>query len=177
MAYEEFQVRVPIWDLSTAEGDSEETGSLFEILNVTRMKTSLRAKYDSYYDDTVAGPWGRTRGPWGRVGRGDLRMFLSNTDDDTFIAVDMFDEATDQMNTVSLEVRAQACSALQVCALMQSIRAGAEVASDLLQGNLGIKETLAFGNFPRHVKNHMSTALQHIQVYKNGKLLCSSNSP
>ena len=173
MGYQEFKLTVPIWDLSDESGerDSADVTALFALLDVTPPRTTLDDLYDSFFDSSAVRGY-----PYGRIGRGDLCMFLSNTNDETFIAFDMFNEATDQMNGVSIQVRAPERHADEIRRLMQSIRTGAEAASALLHGDLGLQAELALGNFPRRVKNHDAEVLQDVQVFKDGQLLHSSKA-
>ena len=155
--YREFKLRVAIWDISDHDGDSIQIESLFAILSVTPHESSLARLYDSFYDYSAA----RYNGdPYGRIGRGDLLIFTHDVDDDCFISIDMFDEATDQMNTIEIALRTPNDRANDIEQILQSIRSSAEVASALLQGDLGLKESLAIENFPRTVPNSDTDAIQ-----------------
>lgn len=174
MTFREFKLRVPVWDISDDDdGDCAAIGSLFAILSVTPPKTSLARLYDSFYDHSAARYVGD---PYGRIGRGDVLIFVSDADNDCLIAIDMFDEATDQMNTIEIEIRAPDDRANEIEQILQSIRSSAEVASALLQGNLGIKESLAIENFPRRVPNHDTEAVQQAQVFRGGCLIHATSS-
>ncbi|MBM81646.1 MAG: hypothetical protein CMJ78_13790 [Planctomycetaceae bacterium] len=171
--YREFKLRVPIWDISDDDGDSTNTESLFAILSVTPHHTSLAQLYDSFHDYSAARDDGD---PYGRIGRGDLFIFTSDVDDDCFIAIDMFDEATDQMNTIEIAIRTPEDRANNIEQILQSIRSSAEVATALLQGDLGLKESLTIENFPRIIPNHDTEAVQQAQVYRGGCLIHTTES-
>jgi len=174
MTYSEFKLRVPIHDISDDDdGDSAAIGRLFAILSVTPAETSLARLYHSFYDYSAA----RYNGdPYGRIGRGDVLIFTSDADNDCFIAFDMFDEATDQMNTIGIEIRGPDDRANEIEQILKSIRSSAQVASALLQGNLGIRESLAIENFPRRVPNHNTEAIQQARVFQGGCLIHATGS-
>ncbi|QDT99263.1 MBL fold metallo-hydrolase [Gimesia aquarii] len=168
LAYREFKLGVPIWDISDDDCDSPLIRTLFTILSVTPLKTSLLNNYDSFYDYSAA----RYNGdPNARCGRGDILIFVSDSDDNSFIAIDMFEEATDSMNLIGIEICAPQTCADEIAGIMQSIRSSAEVSTALLDGNLGLREDLAIDNFPRLVPNHDTEVLQHAQVYRGGSLI------
>ena len=174
MTYCEFKLGVPIWDISDDEdGDSPAIRSLFNLLSITPPETSLDSLYDSFYDYSTAKYMGD---PWGRIGRGDVLIFFSDTDVNTFIAIDMFNEATDQMSIIGIEVCASRDCMAEIKKILQSIRSSAEVASVLLAGNLGLREELTVNKFPRLVQNHDTEVLQHAQVFQGGKLTHDTRS-
>lgn len=168
--YCEYRLRVPIWDISDdVVGDSDAIRSLFATLNVPPPEAPLHLLYEQFYDYTAAPPYGRK-------GRGDVLIFASDVDDACFIAIDMFDEVTDQMNTVGIELRVRRDCAEKVRGLLQSIRSSAEVSSVLLEGELGIIESLAPENFPRQVQGHDGVAMQHAQFFRSGCLVYATSS-
>jgi len=169
MPYHEFKLRVPIWDISNHdEGNTPAIRSLFSLLSVTPPNSSLASLYNSFYDNSAAEHIGD---PAGRFGRGVVLIFISETDENSFIAIDMFLEATDQMNTVEIGICAPESCANEVAAIMKSIRLSAEVASALLEGNLGMRGTLSRNGFPRVVTNHKTEVIQHAQFFRGGKLI------
>ncbi|WP_145370846.1 hypothetical protein [Maioricimonas rarisocia] len=172
--YREFKLRVPIWDISDDDdGDCSDIASVFAILSVTPPETPLARLYDSFYDVSAA----RYNGdPHGRIGRGDVLIFLSDADDECFIAIDLFDEDTDQMNTIGIGLRAPSDRAQEIERHLQSIRSSAEVASALLQGDLGIKDSHSVEHFPRVVPNHDTEAVQHAQFFRGGCLIHATSS-
>jgi len=166
MNYVEFRLTVPIFDLGGENSkDCAEICAICEELGVTRLEQSLDEQYHSIYDYACARYPGD---PSGRIGRGDIRVVLADLDDQTFLSVDMFAEATDQMNTVELGVRCAESHVARVSTLLGAIRNEAEVCSALLQGNLGLAEKLQPGNFPRQVNNNGNIALQHVTIYRGG---------
>ncbi|WP_442483455.1 hypothetical protein [Aeoliella sp. SH292] len=168
--YCEFKLRVPIGDISDDTfGDIDVIRSLFATLYVTPPEASLDRLYEQFYDYTAAHPNGRK-------GRGDVLIFASDADDECFMAIDMFDDVTDQMNTVGIELRVPRDCADKVRGLLQSIRSSAEVSSALLEGDLGIKESLAAENFPRHVQGHGGVTIQHAQFFRRGCLVYATSS-
>ena len=174
VAYREFKLRVPIGDISDDEdGDSAAVRSLFAILSVTPPDTPLVCLYDSFYDHSAARYPGD---PCGRIGRGEVLIFSGDTDDECFIAIDMFHEATDQMNTIAIALRGPKRCAREIVRVLESVRSSAEVASAVLQGNLGIKEAFAIENFPRLVANCDTEVLQHAQVFRGGCLVQATGS-
>jgi hypothetical protein len=169
MEYREFKLRVPIWDISdAADGDSAAMRSLFRQLSVTPPDRSLASLYDSFYDYSAAQYSGD---PHGRIGRGDVLIFVSDADDLSFIAIDMFDEASDQMNTVGIKICAPDVCGDEIARILESIKSTAEVSSALLQGSLGLQESLSIQNFPRLVQSHDTEVLQHAQVFRGGRLI------
>ena len=174
MTYREFKLGVPIWDISDDDdGDTPAIRSLFSLLSVTPPERSLASLYHSFYDYSAA----RYNGdPWGRIGRGDVLIFISDPDENSFIAIDMFDEATDQMNMVEIDISAPEALADEVAAILKSIRLSAEVASALLDGNLGIREALSVEGFPRLVKNHDTEVVQHALYFRSGRAIHATSS-
>jgi hypothetical protein len=154
MNYCEFELSVPIYDLSQEdEGDCVEMRELFALLEIATPGTTLASLYHC----------------------GDLLLFLSEKDEQSFIAVDMFAQPTDQMNTVVVTVRAPFNLKDDVYTLMKSLRAAAEVFSALLHGNLGRAGSLAPDKFPRVVTDHDFEAVQHIQVFRGGSVVYTSH--
>jgi hypothetical protein len=172
MNYVEFRLTVPIGALVGEDfKDRVEICAVCEQLGITRLEESLGEQYDSFFDFASARYLGD---PNGRSGHGDVRVFQADSDDQIFLSVDMFSEATDQMNTVQVGVRCTEFQDAIVSMLLRTIRLDAEVSSALLKGNLGIGEELATRKFPRKVDNNGNTTLQHISIYRSGKLLWSS---
>jgi len=174
MPYREFKLRVPIGDISNRdEGESLTIRSLFTTLSVTPPKEFLANLYDSFYHYPSAKYPGD---PWGRIGRGDMLIFAGDSDQDTLIAIDMFDKATDQMNTVEILVSCPESFAGEVASAMQSIKSSAEVSSALLEGNLGIRETLRTNCFPRLVTNNNTKVMQYARFFRGGRALVAPGS-
>src|SRR5262245_52458976 len=172
MSHVEFRLTVSISDLEDEDGnDCAEICAICQVLGVTRLGQSLTEQYDSFYDQARAGHIGD---PGARIGRGDVRVFQADADEQTFLSVDMFDEATDQMNTVELGVRCAEPHADRVATLLRSIRERVEVLSAFLQGNLGLRGKLDLASFPRQVNTGGDVALQHISVYRRGVLQATS---
>lgn len=172
MSYREFRLGVTIADISDVEtGDSAAIKSLFALLGITPPETSLAAIYDSFYDCEAAS----TRGsPAGRGGRGDVVILVSDSDNNVFLAVDMYNESTDQMNAVGIEISAPAKCGEQVAKALASLRSTAEVYSALLDGNLGVRESLAVEEFPRVVNDNGREVMQNVHVFRGGRRIHSS---
>jgi hypothetical protein len=98
-------------------------------------------------------------------------IFVSDTDTNALIAFDMFQEPTDQMSSVEIEVCAPMPHADEVAAILRTIRSSAEVASALLDGNLGIRETLLTERFPRYLMVHGEKLRQDAQFFCRGKVV------
>lgn len=175
MAYREFKLGVPIWDISDDDkGDSHLVRKLFTILGVTPPATSLMEIYLSFYDEAAAEYVGD---PDARANRGDLFVFRSETDDKTLIAFDMFDSPTDAMNVVSIAISAPRDCGDEIAGVLESIRSSGEVTTALLDGNLGVQEELAKENFPRTVSETDGEEVwQHVRVYRGGKMIQTSDS-
>ncbi|QGJ71408.1 Hypothetical protein PBC10988_31130 [Planctomycetales bacterium 10988] len=177
MNYQEFKLLVPIWDISEEVGDDEEEidskeiQSLFRLLSIVPPPQSLSDLYHSFYDESAAKYQGD---PTPRMNRGDFILFQNAVDENVFLAIDMFNEPTDQMATIHLFVSVPLALADQAGKLLKTIRAEAEISSALLEGNLGIREELALENFPRLVPSLDRKVPQHVQVYRYGKIIYQS---
>ena len=165
MTYVEFRLSVPISDLGDDDSrDIAEVTALLAKLGITPLEQSLEDQYDSYYD------WAEHHRGVARVNRGDVRIYQSETDSKTFLSVDMLREATDSEGMVEICVCCSETIAAGVQSLLEEIRDRAEVASPLLSGNLGIQNYLALQKFPREVRSGGQLVLQHVEVYRGGKL-------
>ena len=174
MSYREFNLQVPIWDLcDDDECDTPAIRSLFSLLSVTSPYSPLVSLYHSFYDYSSARYLGD---PNASIGRGDMLIFIGDADENSLIAIDTFREATDQMNTVEIDVCSPPSVAEEVATIMKSISLSAEVSSALLDGNLGIREKLSMSNFPRHVASHNSHVMQHAQFFRGGKVIHTTRS-
>src|SRR5579863_8861798 len=153
LSYVEFRQTVPVFHLEDDDGDDcAEICAICDLLGVVRVGQPLIDQYDFFHDG------------------GDVLVFQADSDDQTFLSVNMFRNPTDQMNTVGLGVRCTASHAERVSILMRSIHERAEIESAFLQGNLGLQETLYVARFPRKMDVPGGAPVQHICVYRCGAL-------
>ena len=176
MNYVELRLSVSIYDLFDDLGedgkDCAEICELFKQLGITPLEQSLPEQF--HYCYYVYANIGSNGDSIREACPGDIRAFLASSDDETFLVIDLFEEATDQMSVVEIGVRCPQARVDRVLMLFRSIRERAAVASALLQGNLGLKEELQLSKFPREVINGYETALQHLSIYQGGVLQATS---
>lgn len=167
MQYIDFKLHVPIVDLTDLDNDedndSEAVAALFNVLSVTRPNETLYAIYNSFNDPRYAAPYSR-------MGRGDVMMFVSDADENVFISIDMYAEPTDQMGSVGIEIRAPQTDSPTIRMLLAEIRTAAEVASALLEGDLGLENRLS------SVMERRGKACHYTQVFRKGELIYSPSS-
>lgn len=172
MSQVEFKLRVPIYDLEDDDKDCLEIQAIREAVGITWSGPSLGDQYDAFREPDSARYFGD---PWARIGRGDIHLFLADQDEDSFLAIDLYQDCTDQMNTVELWVRCPSDIADRVSQLLRSIRQKAEVASALLEGDLGLRDAVSREKFPREVKDGGAVMIQHISIYHLGTLQATSH--
>ena len=174
MHYIESSILFTIFDLAGEDDrrNCAEISSICDLMTITLPNQSLRELYRSFHDYTAASYFGD---PTARIGRGDLFIFMADVDQQSFLTVDMFNSATDQMNTVTCGVRCDASLADSVATNLRSLHDRSEITGTaLLNGSLGLMDLLDLSKYPRCVNNDGQSTMQHVAVYRFGALQATS---
>ena len=160
MKHKEFKLGVPILNLSDEDdGDCSDLKELYRLLDVTPLAKPLICQFDQF--DSLDE---------------DVLLFRSDVDSDSFLAIDMMRDPTDQMSVVGLLLCSKMSLASEVFDRLQSLQQNAEVMTALCHGDLGLMADLQLSNFPRRFQYAGSTTIQNMQVYQFGELIKTSSN-
>ena len=176
MDIEEFYLLAPIWAYEDEECEKnfDSVNELFSFLKIAPSDRTLSELYDDFYIESEA----RYEGdPCARIGKGDVLVFESSKCNESLIAFDMFNEATDQMNCVALYVRCKREFGDAVLELIESIQNNAQHLSSIKRGDSIIQNLTGLASYPRKVQNLDKFVDQHIIKYRDGSVSETSKKP
>ena len=176
-AYQEFKCVVTIWDLSDPDDESDSTDStlarqLFSAVGVRPPKASLLQLWRSDWSTPTQA--NQHQRPCSSTSNGDVLLFCDASDKKSFLAFDMYKGPTDQMETVPVMARVPSSQADETRSIMRRLKRAAEITAALLEGDLGLIDSLDLSQFPRSVADHGLETTQHLHVFRDGELAASS---
>lgn len=117
--YIEFSFYLPFFDLID---DTDEVFSLEELMRKLNIRFNIMELYNQYLS------YGK--GP-SRAGKGDIFVFFTKDDKDSFILIDLFNDFTDQHNMVKLGVRCEINHDKRIRDIFNIIHSRAEIKSKI----------------------------------------------
>lgn len=124
-----------------SETASAQHPTLHAIFSELEAKIDILPIVNSYFDNTA------------RAGRGDVHVYRFEGDLNTVVAIDTYNDPTDQMDLVVLYVRCEISRRAQVSKLVWDFFNGASVQVRASQSciSTALRNTVDSGNFPRSV--------------------------
>ncbi|MGN7763378.1 hypothetical protein [Paenibacillus sp. 22594] len=121
--YIEFSFYLPFFDLID---DTDEVFCLEELMRQLNIRFNIMELYDQYIS------YGE--GPC-RAGKGDVFVFFTKDDKDSFILIDLFNDFTDQHNMVKLGVRCEVKYDKWIRNILNNIHSRAEIKSKIKESD------------------------------------------
>ena len=158
IAATEFEICVSMGDLVTWPDESAETPApnprpqaIFEALGA---KIDLLPLHHDYFHD------------YARTGRGNVHVYELNGDPVTVVAIDLYNEPTDQMDLIRLYIRCSQSASEQVAALVSNFfcNASTQVAASQQCISTKLRNVVDKGRFPLRIADSW---FSQVQIHHN----------